>query len=520
MTPSWGFASSGNYFDVLGVQPALGRFFHAADEHGPGSAPYVVISYDFWRAQLNRDPKVLGLTVELNKHPLTVIGVAPEGFHGTDATFWPDYWIPVMNAAQVTGFDDLPYRDHFSFDVFGRFKPRVTPTQATNSLNALASQMAKDDPKDDGLTARVRVPGPAGDDVDPTKMVLLGILLLAFLVLFAACANLASIFAARAADRSGELAIRLAIGSSRWIVLRQLVVEAVLVSIAGGVFGSIFARLALGVLGRLRLSWDFPTHFPILPDARVYMAALTMLVAGGLLFGLLPGRQVWQTDVIQTIKSGCRVASFSISLDSFPSPKDLWSKYRAWKGLNSDEEAIVLQDYFDDGSGKAPRYYQTNAINATIEAIAKGQNRILLVMATGTGKTHTAFQIIWRLWKAGRKKRILFLADRNVLADQTMVNDFRPFGAAMAKLSTGSKTIERADGAEVELTTALDKKRRIDTAYEVYLGLYQAITGPEERQLTSSVAITFFVLPYSVAANSRTLISSRSSHLRSVSLPT
>jgi predicted permease len=136
-------------------------------------------------------------------------------------------------------------------------------------------------------------------------------MLLAFLVLLAACANLASIFAARAADRSGELAIRLAIGSSRWIVLRQLVVEAVLVSIAGGVLGSLFARSALGMLSRLRLSGDFPTHFPILPDARVYMAALTMSVAGGLLFGLLPGRQVWQTDVIQTIKSGgLRTESF------------------------------------------------------------------------------------------------------------------------------------------------------------------------------------------------------------------
>jgi type I restriction enzyme R subunit len=172
----------------------------------------------------------------------------------------------------------------------------------------------------------------------------------------------------------------------------------------------------------------------------------------------------------------------TLSLDAFPSPKDLWSRYRAWKGLSPKDEEIVLQDYFDDGSGKAPRYYQTNAINATIEAIAKGQNRILLVMATGTGKTYTAFQIIWRLWKAGRKKRILFLADRNVLVDQTMVNDFRPFGAAMAKLSTGAKTIERQDGSEVELPTALDKKRRIDTAYEIYLGLYQAITGPEERQ--------------------------------------
>src|ERR1700674_3873373 len=172
----------------------------------------------------------------------------------------------------------------------------------------------------------------------------------------------------------------------------------------------------------------------------------------------------------------------TLSLDAFPSPNELWSKYRAWKGLTPDEEEVVLQDYFEDGSGKGPRYYQTNAINAAIEAIAKGQNRILLVMATGTGKTYTAFQIIWRLWKAGRKKRILFLADRNVLVDQTMVNDFRPFGSVMAKLSTGAKTIERQDGTEVELTTALDKKRRIDTAYEGYLGLYQAITGPEERQ--------------------------------------
>ena len=136
----------------------------------------------------------------------------------------------------------------------------------------------------------------------------------------------------------------------------------------------------------------------------------------------------------------------NLALDAFPSPADLWARYRAWKGLTPEAEQIVLQDYFDDGSGKAPRYYQVNAVNAAIEAIAKGHDRILLVMATGTGKTYTAFQIIWRLWKAGRKKRILYLADRNVLIDQTMVNDFRPFGAAMAKLSTNAKTIERDDG--------------------------------------------------------------------------
>ncbi|MCB1769172.1 MAG: DEAD/DEAH box helicase family protein, partial [Candidatus Competibacteraceae bacterium] len=164
----------------------------------------------------------------------------------------------------------------------------------------------------------------------------------------------------------------------------------------------------------------------------------------------------------------------TLPLDAFPSPAELWTRYCAWKALTPDVERIVLQDYYDEGSGKAPRYYQCSAINAALEAMAKGQNRLLLVMATGTGKTYTAFQIIWRLWKARYKKRILFLADRNILVDQTMVNDFRPFGPAMVKLSTRAKTIVRA--------TDPDANARIDTAYEIYLGLYQAITGPEERQ--------------------------------------
>ena len=175
-----------------------------------------------------------------------------------------------------------------------------------------------------------------------------------------------------------------------------------------------------------------------------------------------------------------------LALDKFPGPDLLWANYKAWRGIDAAEETIVLEPYYDDGSGKEPRYYQRNAINAAVEAIAKGQPRVLLVMATGTGKTYTAFQIIWRLWKsnwhAGRQKRVLFLADRNILIDQTMVNDFRPFGAKMAKLSTQAKTIERDDGSKTEITIAVDKNRRIDTAYEIYLGLYQALTGPEDRQ--------------------------------------
>ncbi|HIB8929935.1 TPA: EcoAI/FtnUII family type I restriction enzme subunit R [Morganella morganii] len=162
-----------------------------------------------------------------------------------------------------------------------------------------------------------------------------------------------------------------------------------------------------------------------------------------------------------------------ITLDAFPVPELLWQKYCDWKGFTQQQLPVISQDYYDDGSGKSPRYYQMRAINRTIDAVSAGKNRILLVMATGTGKTYTAFQIIWRLWKARNKKRILFLADRNILVDQTKNNDFQPFGTVMTKV-TG---------------------RTIDPAYEVHLALYQAITGPEENQKAyKQVAPDFFDL--------------------------
>lgn len=149
-----------------------------------------------------------------------------------------------------------------------------------------------------------------------------------------------------------------------------------------------------------------------------------------------------------------------ISLDEFPSPQTLWNMWTKNQGLDEEQNTLITQDYYSDGSKKTPRYYQLLAINKTIEAIAKGQNRILLVMATGTGKTFTAFQIIWRLWKSRAKKRILFLADRNILVDQTMTNDFKPFGSAMTKI----------------------QKRQANKSYEIYLSLYQAVTGNEEEK--------------------------------------
>lgn len=160
----------------------------------------------------------------------------------------------------------------------------------------------------------------------------------------------------------------------------------------------------------------------------------------------------------RTVTSG--TVTREISLDQFPTPDELWTRYRKAKGFTPTQEVVATQDYYDDGSRKSPRYYQLVAINRTVDAIAQGQNRILLVMATGTGKTYTAFQIIWRLWKSGAKKRILFLVDRNILADQTKTNDFKPFGQAMTKITN----------------------RTVDKAFEIYLCLYQAVTGTEEEK--------------------------------------
>ncbi|MCR4029821.1 MULTISPECIES: EcoAI/FtnUII family type I restriction enzme subunit R [Flavobacterium] len=160
-------------------------------------------------------------------------------------------------------------------------------------------------------------------------------------------------------------------------------------------------------------------------------------------------------------------------LENFPTPEVLWKRYKKYHKLENVQEELILEPYYSDGSGKEPRYYQVEAINRTIEAVAKGQTKILLVMATGTGKTYTTFQIIYRLWKARRAKRILFLVDRNILADQTLVNDFKPFGSVMTKI----------------------KNRKIDPSYEIHLGLYQALTGPDESdKIFKTVSPDFFDL--------------------------
>ena len=303
---AWPYLASGNYFDALGIQPYLGRLFHAADERGKNSAPYVVLSYAYWHGHFHADAGVVGRTIEINKHLLTIIGVAPPAFRGTELFFAPAFWIPEVEQPTVEGQDSLQYRGNHSGFVIGRLKPGVTAAQATEDLNSLAAWLAKTYPgDDDGVKFSLARPGLIGDMLGgPARAFMGGLMLLAGLILLAACANLGSLFAARAADRAKETALRLALGSRRGSILRLMLTEAVMVSLAGGALGLAGGVAILHVLSAWQPIPDVPINVPVNPDGGTYIVALLLALASGLLFGMMPVRQVMRADPWQVIRTG------------------------------------------------------------------------------------------------------------------------------------------------------------------------------------------------------------------------
>jgi predicted permease len=303
---AWPYVVSGNYFDSLGIQPYLGRFIHSSDEHGKNSVPYIVLSYAYWHSQFNSDPATVGRTVQINKHPYIIAGVAPRDFRGTELFFAPDLWAPLVDLPQIGGWDPLEERgDHFTW-VIGHLKPGVTPGAATSDLNTIAASLAKSYPKDDdGLKFALTRPGLVGDTLGrPARAFMAGLMLLAGLILLAACANLGSLFAARAPDRSLEIALRMALGSRRQLVLRQLFTEAFLVSLVGGACGIVGAVAILRVLSTWRPIPGIPINVPVNPDAKTYALALLLALLSGLLFGSVPVRQVLRADPWRVIRAG------------------------------------------------------------------------------------------------------------------------------------------------------------------------------------------------------------------------
>jgi predicted permease len=302
----WLYEASGNYFDTLGVQPYLGRFFHRSDEHGPNSSPYIVLSYAYWRDHFAGDPAVVGRTVQLNKHPFTVLGVARPEFRGTERFFAPALWVPLVDQEQIEGFNALNDRTARSLWVVGRMKPGVTAARASADLHSVATFLTKTYPKDDdGLTYSLARPGLLGNMLGrPVRAFVVGLMLLAGLILLAACANLGSLFAARAADRSREFALRLALGSTRRHILRQLLSEAILVALMGGVVGIAGSVVLLRGLSVWQPISTIPINLPVHPDALTYTVALLLAIGSGLLFGLVPVRQVLNADPWQVVKTG------------------------------------------------------------------------------------------------------------------------------------------------------------------------------------------------------------------------
>ncbi len=294
----WGYLATGNYFDILGVEPALGRFFNKNDDLHPGASPYAVLSYAAWQSRFGADPAIVGKTIRLNRLLYSVIGVAPPEFHGIELFYWPEVWVPMMMEPRIESNSWLDNRNTWNTWVVGRLKTNVSTPQAEADLNALAAEMARQYPDvNDGLHFKLAKPGLIGDMIGgPAKAFAFGVLSLAALVLLVACTNLASMFTARAMDRQREVAVRLAIGAGRGRVVRQVLTETLLLSLLGGAVGYLLASFLSQALSRWRAPMDFPVQFSVNPDWRVFLFALAGAILAGMLFGSAPAWRASRTD--------------------------------------------------------------------------------------------------------------------------------------------------------------------------------------------------------------------------------
>ena len=301
---AWGYLATGNYFQALGVQPALGRFFTPEDDAAPGAAPVVVLSDEGWRRRFLSDPRAIGQAVSINGAPYTVIGVAPAGFFGTEIFYRPEFWVPMMMQAAIEpGNAWLENRGTRNTWVVGRTKAGVTRAQAEANLSAVAAVISRELGLSRPLSLRLTRPGMIGDALGgPARAVAWGILGLGALLMLAGCFNLAGLLLARGADRGPEIALRAAIGAGRERIVRQLTTEAMLLSLAGGALGAGLAWAAAAIASSRRLPVDLPMEFDVSVDARVLAFTFALSAAVGLLVAIAPARLAARMDVNSVIR--------------------------------------------------------------------------------------------------------------------------------------------------------------------------------------------------------------------------
>ncbi|HEX4232542.1 MAG TPA: ABC transporter permease [Bryobacteraceae bacterium] len=303
----WGCLATGNYFDMLGLKPALGRFFHPQDDLRAGASPYAVLSYRTWQARFASNPAIAGQTVRINGLPYTVLGVAPANFHSTELLLWPDLWIPMTMEPQIeTGNPWLDNRHTWNTSVIGRLKPGVTATQATADLDRIANDLARRFPDSDrGLRMKLSKPGLWGSLLrGPVTRFVEGLLLLAGMALLTTCVNLAGLLLARASDRQREMAIRSSVGAGAGRIIRQVLTESSLISLMGGFAGFAVAAAVCRFLSGWRAPVDFPVEFDVTPDWRVFLFAGMVSVLTGILFSLGPAVQMSRVDLNSVLKGG------------------------------------------------------------------------------------------------------------------------------------------------------------------------------------------------------------------------
>lgn len=304
--PVWGYEVSGQYFDVVGIKPFLGRLLQRSDDDHPGASEAAVLSWSGWKSQFGGDRNIVGKTVRIDKHPYTIVGVTPRGFYGTEKFLQPDIFVPMANEASLEGVNWLESRRDPHVYSTVRMKDSVRLPQALAELKTIAARVARQYPKEEEkLGFKLTRPGLMGDFFGaPARAFLAGVLGLAAIVLLAACANLGSLFAARTGDRTREIAIRMAVGSSRWRIVRQILIEASVISILGGACACALAWIAITGLD----SWHPPTEFPFVfhlqPQPSLLLMGLLVSLLAGVLFGVMPLRQIFKTDPNDAIKSG------------------------------------------------------------------------------------------------------------------------------------------------------------------------------------------------------------------------
>jgi predicted permease len=304
--PAWLNQVSGEYFEVVGIQPFLGRLLERADDDHPGASNAAVLTYTEWKNNFAADPHVVGTTIRVNKHPYTVVGVTPEGFNGTEKFGSFALFVPMANQASLDGSDWLESRKTHAIFSIVRLKDGVSLPQAQSELDTIAARIAREYPEDeDGLALKLARPGLIGDFIGgPVRGFLAGVMGLAGIVLLAACANLGGLCAARTADRSREIAIRMSIGSSRWRVVRQLLVEAFVISLFGGAAACVLAWIALSAIATWNPPSPFPIRFPVTPDPSLILVTFAVSLLAAVAFGMMPLKQVFKTNPNDALKSG------------------------------------------------------------------------------------------------------------------------------------------------------------------------------------------------------------------------